>query len=305
MLTWIRITISAEIELVECLYGIFYEYGYLYSTMKSLYSKQDHDWFEMMTYIPDNEDAEARKGKLEQALWHLQAFDLVAMDPPQYDQVPASELAPDEKNDGIYWVTDTIGIKISYETETREADYRIVVTLKPGTAFGSGYHPSTRLSIRAMEQFLKPHMSVLDVGTGTGILAFIAAQTGCLDITAIDIDKASVEHARENAVLNHSPHLELAHASIGDVTNTFDFVVANLPASILSLQCQYIVHAVKAGGTIVLSGMTRTQAEEVKKQYEARSLEKIGEIRDNDWIAYIFQKIETDTNGMHQRGNNG
>ena|GEM_PF-895400 len=290
MLPWIKITIQAEIELVESLYSILYRFGFLHITVNRVFTRKEHSWFEMLTYFPDDSETEERKEKLVQALWHLQAFDLCDMDPPEYDRVLSSDLLPGDHQGGVYWITEDIGIHLGYEQFPNQDSRKIVVTLKPGTAFGTGFHPSTRLAVRALEKHLKPHMSMLDVGTGTGILSLIAAQMGCPDITAVDINKPSVESARENAILNTCKNIQIAHASIGDVSTSYDLVVANMPASILSQQRQFIVRAVRSEGILILSGMISHQAGAVEKQFEAHSLEKIAEIRDNDWIAYIYRR---------------
>ncbi|HEX4622322.1 MAG TPA: 50S ribosomal protein L11 methyltransferase, partial [Myxococcaceae bacterium] len=111
---------------------------------------------------------------------------------------------------------------------------KVRVVVEPKRAFGTGDHPTTRLCLAAVDEYLAahPHASVLDVGTGTGVLAIAASKLGATRVVGIDNDPVSVDLARECAELNGA-QVELSGASLPRVKGRFDLVVANILANTL------------------------------------------------------------------------
>ena len=148
------------------------------------------------------------------------------------------------------------------------------VWLDPGMAFGTGNHETTRLCVeRLMEVPLAPAgkeaMSVVDAGTGSGILAISAAKLGYTQVYAFDNDEEAVRIACENAVLNDE---EMLHFEVGDLTTGFtlqpyDVVIANILAPVLIEFRESLNAALKEGGTLILSGILTREAESVKSAF--------------------------------------
>lgn len=141
----------------------------------------------------------------------------------------------------------------------------LILELDPGLAFGTGSHPTTRLCMEWLEQSVKPGLSVLDYGCGSGILAILAQKCGANPVVGIDIDPQAVESARQNSERNHA---EVTYG-LPDAcpAGEFDIVVANILSNPLKLMASMLASKVKPGGRIALSGVLARQADEVAAVY--------------------------------------
>jgi ribosomal protein L11 methyltransferase len=147
-------------------------------------------------------------------------------------------------------------------------------------AFGTGSHPTTRLVLRFLEQFVKGGERLLDYGCGSGILAIAAAKLGAGPIDAVDIEPQSVEVARANARANG---VELtASLPEGLSPGRYDLVVANILAQPLIDLAPVLAGRLRAGARIALAGILESQAEEVRAVYAATCDMAIGE-REEGW----------------------
>jgi len=147
------------------------------------------------------------------------------------------------------------------------------VVLDPGMAFGTGTHPTTSLCLRALSDLLaeRPGASVLDVGTGSGLLAIAAARLGAGRVAGNDVDPVAVQVARDNAARN-GVSLELTAAPVEALRGPFQVVVANILANTLSELAPAIAAQVAPGGVLLLSGLLAGQEEEVRRAYQAAGL---------------------------------
>jgi len=130
-----------------------------------------------------------------------------------------------------------------------------VISIDPGYAFGSGSHASTRLAVAALAEVIRPGIDVLDVGCGSGVLSIAAALLGAT-VTAVDIDPAAVEATTANSSANGcSDLITVSPGSAGDVTGTFDVVVANVTIDIHDTIAADVTNRVAPHGAIVGSGL--------------------------------------------------
>jgi ribosomal protein L11 methyltransferase len=163
---------------------------------------------------------------------------------------------------------------------------KVEVVLDPGMAFGTGSHATTSLCLAALSDVLgaRPGASVLDIGTGSGLLAIAARKLGAGRVAANDNDPVAVEVARENAALNRAP-LELTLDPVERIPGTFDVVVANILANVLAELAPLIAPKVAPGGALFLSGILGPQEDEVRRAYVAQGLVPVpgGDRRDGEW----------------------
>jgi len=173
-----------------------------------------------------------------------------------------------------------------------DARGRIVIQIDPGMAFGTGTHETTRLCLEAIERYWRGN-SLLDVGTGTGILAFAAALlVPGSKIVAIDVDPQAIEVARENASINSvSDLVELHEAQPSQFAGRdFDVVVANLTAEVIVDLMPKLAACLATNGLMILSGILSERAGDVQRSLLASGLE-VSERRDaGEWSALIARR---------------
>ncbi|WP_456433472.1 50S ribosomal protein L11 methyltransferase [Thermosulfuriphilus sp.] len=175
----------------------------------------------------------------------------------------------------------------------------IVVEIDPGMAFGTGAHPSTYLVLEALEEllevFFKDPPYVLDVGTGTGILAIAAAKLGAKQVVGIDIDPEAAEVARNNVLKNEVHGLvTITTSPLFQLADLFDLILANIGAYELTFLAPDITSHLKAGGVLVLSGILKEQKRKILEAYGPGSFLLLQEKTDpefEEWTALILKKI--------------
>ena len=170
---------------------------------------------------------------------------------------------------------------------------QISIDITPGMAFGTGTHATTKLCIRALEERLKKkELLVLDVGTGSGILSIAAARLGAAEVLGLDIDGVAIQNARENVMQNRvSDIVKIRKGSIGDVREKFDMIVANIDPRRLRRMRKPLIHHLKSGGFLILSGILEGDQERMVRYYrENRLLKRAKATREGEWVCLTFQK---------------
>jgi ribosomal protein L11 methyltransferase len=160
-------------------------------------------------------------------------------------------------------------------------------------AFGTGTHATTRLCMEALEKGLKRKgLSVLDVGTGSGILAIAAARLGAAEVWGIDTDHGAVEIARENVDRNKvSETVKIKKGSIGDIRKRFDLVAANLDFRTLKRTKMALIRHLKEKGFLILSGVLETEEETLRQHYlQTGDLHWIEAAREGEWVCLTLKK---------------
>lgn len=165
----------------------------------------------------------------------------------------------------------------------------VVVRLDPGRAFGSGSHPYTRQCLVALEGLVGDATTVLDVGCGSGVLAVAAAALGAAAVAAVDVDPVAVAATLDNAAANGIAGRVIASTvAIGDVTGTFDVVVANIGAPVLVELAGTIVARLAPGATLVLAGLLASSWTHVRAAYEAYGLVVVAAPEEEGWVAPVL-----------------
>jgi ribosomal protein L11 methyltransferase len=160
----------------------------------------------------------------------------------------------------------------------------LVVELDPGMAFGTGLHPTTKLMIEGLQDRVRPGMRVLDLGTGSGILAIPSARLGG-EVTALDISDVAVEVARDNVAANGVPdRVSVSEGTIEAVSGQrFDLILANIIASVLVEIAPALHAALEPGGEVLASGIIDERVERVRTAFRDAGLEITGNVREGDW----------------------
>lgn len=179
--------------------------------------------------------------------------------------------------------------------EHEPAPGQIAIKLDPGRAFGTGHHESTRLCLKALEQALEPGASVLDVGTGSGILAIAAALLGAGPIKGIDIDPIAVEVAKENAVGNGvAEQLDLSAGVLdADHGTQYDIVVANINRDANAALAPVFSAVTRPGGSLILSGFLEEDAPIVTRAMTSSGFTPADTQHERDWCMLAFRRVST------------
>ncbi len=164
-----------------------------------------------------------------------------------------------------------------------------VVSLDPGSAFGTGSHETTALCAERIDALLAPGSTVLDLGCGSGILAIIAARLGAGFVEAIDIDPLAVKVAAENCAVNRVAVDVHAGELKGARRPRYDFIVANIIADVIAALAADIPDRLAPGGIFVASGIIAEKSQRVLDACRAAGLALAESHRKGDWCAYVFR----------------
>lgn len=179
----------------------------------------------------------------------------------------------------------------SWEECTREKD-DILITLDPGSAFGTGTHATTQLCIRAIEKYLKKGDEVADIGTGSGILAITAVKFGAAHVVAIDNDPLVIDVAKDNAQMNCVYNkIDFSHATADMLTEQYDFVCANILHNVLAEIMGDLKNIMKPNAHMSLSGILDEKKPVVLEAIERENLQIVEELKQDQWTSFVVKKV--------------
>lgn len=190
---------------------------------------------------------------------------------------------------------DDLLIKPSWEEVKPEDADKKVLHIDPGTAFGTGMHETTQLCIRQLKKYITPDTVLLDVGTGSGILAIVSLMYGIREAVGTDLDPCAVEAVRENMEMNGVPG-DAFEMMIGNIITDrevqervgygrYDIVVANILAEVLLPLTPVVKRHLKKGGIYITSGIIAEKEQLVVDAVKAEGLEVLEVTRQNEWVS--------------------
>lgn len=192
-----------------------------------------------------------------------------------------------------FWHPLKIGEKIIIcpSWETVDADNgEIVVSLDPGSAFGTGTHPTTRLCVEAIEKYVSKGDTVADIGMGSGILAIAALKLGAKSAVGVDNDPSVIEVAKENAEMNNCLSLcDFYCGTADDVKGQYDIVVANILANIIIEILPDLKKLMKQDAKLILSGINVEKTNDVLAAVEKNNLTHLETITSDGWVAIVVK----------------
>lgn len=258
------------------------------------HTKFPHEGVRVKAYFPMNEHWETVFNHIQLALAQLKERNDESI---SFSTSVTKIAQADWENDWkkyytVQKVSDKLIIVPEWKSYERENDQEIVIKMDPGMAFGTGDHPTTILSLIALERFISAGDTVIDVGTGSGILSIASALLGAKKVFAYDLDPVAVSSARNNCQLNNVKHIVTVAQNdlLKNKEHQADVIVANILAHIIIDLIEDVARVLVPGGIFITSGIIAEKASEVKEKLLAHHF-SIYEINEHDrWLSIIAKK---------------
>lgn len=187
-------------------------------------------------------------------------------------------------------VDDFVGIRADFHPSFGDAvQHELLIT--PKMSFGTGHHATTYMMIQQMQNLPLKDATILDFGTGTGVLAILADKLGAQSVLAIDNDEWSINNTQENIANNDVHHIDLRLTSeIPTGGGPFDIILANINLNVIVGNFRIIVDRLKNGGKLVLSGLLVEDEQTIVAIAEQYALKKENTLTKFNWISMFFTK---------------
>jgi ribosomal protein L11 methyltransferase len=286
---WVEASVQVDGEAAEVVSEVFNRYGRGGAVLSTDFGNGSGNAavVTVKTYLPLDEEGRKTRRCIEEALWHLgQIYPLPA---PEFRELTEDDWAHAwKKHYHIQRIGQRIVVKPPWQEHQPRSD-EVVIELDPGMAFGTGLHPTTRMCLQALEEHLEPGAKVLDLGTGSGILAIAAAKLGASYVLALDNDPLAVRASRVNVQSNGAQNtVTIELGSLDKATDKFDLLLVNILARvIIELADQGLVNRVQPNGLMIVAGIIEEQEAEVKAALGKHGLEIVKRRQDKDWVTLV------------------
>ena len=193
-----------------------------------------------------------------------------------------------EKNFQPIQIGKQIYVRADFHEPKPDFPYEIIIT--PKMSFGTGHHETTSMVMEHQLSIDHTNKKVLDVGTGTGILAVLASKLGASEISAFDIEEWSVENTIENVQLNDVSNVTVRQGTIeNEPKDIYEIVLANINRNILISQIPAYVTFLQKGGELIVSGFYEKDIADIQTVAESVGLKKVAQLSKNNWAAVVFK----------------
>lgn len=291
MANWIELNIWTSFEAQEAATEILYTEG-----AQGVELEEREDGVNLRIYLPAGEVTPEKAAVIKDRIAGLSRFGL---DPGTVEVTTSTVNEEDWAN---AWKDHFFPEKISelFVVKPTWREYKakpgeIVIELDPGMAFGTGTHASTYLALQAIEEHLPKQPNMLDVGTGSGILAIAAALLGVPQITAVDIDSVAVEVAKENVMLNKvQKQVQVMRSDlvqkIKEKGKKYKVVTANIIAEVILMLIPELPDVLEEKGYFIASGIIVERFDQVRAALEEQGYELKRIYREGEWCALVASK---------------
>nr|MCU0325600.1 50S ribosomal protein L11 methyltransferase [Spirosomataceae bacterium] len=195
-----------------------------------------------------------------------------------------------ERNFQPIEIGSEIYVRADFHEPKPDFKYEIIIT--PKMSFGTGHHETTSMVMEHQLNIDHQNKKVLDVGTGTGILAILASKLGASHVSAFDIDDWSVENTIENVGLNNTPNVSVRLGTIEDEPHDlYEIVLANINRNILLQQIPTYATFMADGASLVVSGFYEKDIADIQAVAESTGLKKVATLSKNQWASVVFSRL--------------
>jgi ribosomal protein L11 methyltransferase len=286
---WLELVVPAHAEAVEAVSEILTRVGHQGIAVDLPLEPRGGTDHTVKAYLLEDGEVVAKVNDVRDALGHLQAFGLG----------PIGELAVREIKEEDWleaWKAQFTPLRIGRFlirpswSDAPASEDAIEIVLDPGMAFGTGLHPTTQQALEALSTLPLEARSVLDIGTGSGILAIAAAKRGASPVVAVDTDALAVDAARENASRN-GVAIPVGRGSAADVPGRFDVVIANIVSPVLQQIAPDLAARLATRGTLVVAGVAAPAEPHTRDAFVRAGLRVlIDRDQRDDWVALALKR---------------
>jgi ribosomal protein L11 methyltransferase len=302
---WLEISVAVESEeAASAVSELFDMYGHGGAVQEQIFRDQRYEHLDgptpvtVKTYLPVDSGAGSRLQVLEAALSKLS----------QSHHIPPARITELAEEDwSTVWkasfqpqhIGRSIVLKLPEQTYS-PAEGEVVIDLEPGMAFGTGLHATTRMCLVCLEQLVRPGDHLLDMGTGSGVLAIAAVRLGAESVLALDNDPTAVAVARENVSLNTVAHAAtVEEGSLEYLRNhqvpPLDGIIANIIAEVIVEMTELGLAAyLKLGGWLVASGIMTPAERTVRTAFAECGMQIADRYQEEEWVTLCGRKHGTD-----------
>ena len=289
---WLEVGVTVENEAAEAVAEVLSRYAHRGVVIEAGPDGWNAGPVVVRAYLPADDQLRANKRRIREALGHLN----------QISPIPEPVFRPVAEKDWVEaWKERLTVMHVGQHIVIRPSwlDYDpapedVVVQLDPGMAFGTGLHPTTQMCLAALEELVHPGVEVLDMGTGSGILAIAAAKLGAGRVLALDNDPVAVKAARGNTTTNGVQNVvSAARGSLAEVSGHYDVVVVNILAHVIVEMMQGGLAArVSPGGKLIAAGIIAEQESQVVTAMEQHGLLLVNRIQKEDWVCLVAERTK-------------
>lgn len=306
---WLELSVHTTNEAIEAVSNILHESGASGVVIEdpAELTKERDDWFGEIIELDPNDYPD--EGVIIKAYFPVTSFigetienikqqisELVKFDIDIGNNHVTTTIVKEEDWDSAWKqyyhpmkVSNRFTIVPTWENYTPEKDDELIIELDPGMAFGTGTHPTTRMSIQALEKVVKPGDLVIDVGCGSGVLSIAAALLSAKKVIAIDLDEVAVQSAKNNVELNQLSNIvEVRHGDLLDgMKEKADVLVANILADIIIRLIPHAQKTMKPNGYFIMSGIIQQKKADVVEALQREGFTIVDTLTMEDWVTII------------------
>ena len=280
-MNWVRITVTTSQEASEAVANCLFEM----SATGVEFKNNDAPTVNLIAYYPLDDRVGARMQRLRDFLaelpsWGIQAhpatIDLKPVKSENWEEAWKAAFPPRRVGKRI------LIIPTWSKVPHNETD--VLIQLDPGMAFGTGHHPTTRLSLELLEDSIEPYYHVADIGTGSGILSIAAMKLGAQRVDAIELDPTAIPVAAANFEINGiASRVSLTQGDgLKDVEGTYHLVVGNILTKAILPIIPYCTPRLYEAGTVIFSGILDTELAQIESVLEAHQFQCVQVVRETE-----------------------
>jgi len=287
---WLEVSVTAENEAAEAVAEVLSRYAYRGVAIEAGPDGWNAGPVVVRAYLPADDQLWANKRSIEEALGHLDHICPVST--PIFQPIAEADWTEAWKERlNVLRIGRRIVVQPSWRDYT-PAPGDIVIRLDPGMAFGTGLHPTTQMCLAALEELIHPEAEVLDLGTGSGILAIAAAKLGAGRVLAVDNDPVAVKTARDNVMANRVQEtVRVKRGSFIESPGSYDLVAVNILAKVIvEMLREGLATRVRPEGKLIAAGIIVDQEPEIVAEMEREGLTSVERQQIEDWVCLVAKR---------------